>query len=277
MLASCPALSERRACRLVGLSRDAWRHPPQPDALTRALVERIICIAHSRRRFGYRRVHDLLRAEFPGINHKRIYRLYREQGLSVKRRNRRRKLTGERTPLQAAANLNQVWSMDFVSDQLANGRRLKCLTVTADYSHETVLIAVDVATSGQYITRMLDQVACFRDYPAAVRTDNGPEFTSRAFMCWALARGIRHILIQPGRPMQNGYVESFNGRFRDECLNEHYFESLVEARQVIAAWRDDYNQVRPHGSIGRIPPAVFAARHRQQQSNTSANSTAMKT
>ena len=241
MLAACERLSERRACRLVGLSRDSWRHAPEVDDATRMLIDKIVSIAHTRRRFGYRRVHDLLRLEHPGINHKRIYRLYREQGLSVRRRNRRRKLTGERTPLEAATQLNEVWSMDFVSDQLSNGRRLKCLTVADDYSHESVLIGVDFSMSGQYVTRLLDQAARFRGYPQAIRTDNGPEFTSRAFMAWAQAKGIRHILIQPGRPMQNGYVESFNGKFRDECLNEHYFDSLAEARQRIAAWRDYFD------------------------------------
>ncbi|OQS43780.1 hypothetical protein B0T45_03550, partial [Chromobacterium haemolyticum] len=197
MLSSGLALSERRACRLVGLSRDAWRHPPQADALTCQLTARIVEIAQTRRRFGYRRVHDLLRHEFPGINHKRVYRLYREQGLAVRRRNRRRKLTGVRTPLQAATQLNEVWSMDFVSDQLVCGRRLKCLTVADDFSHEAVQVAVDFSMSGQYVTRMLDQVAQFRGYPLAVRTDNGPEFTSRVFMGWARTHGIRHILIQP--------------------------------------------------------------------------------
>jgi putative transposase len=273
MLAACERLSERRACRLVGLSRDAWRHPPQVDEATRVLIDKIVSIAQTRRRFGYRRVHDLLRPENPGINHKRIYRLYREQGHSVRRRNRRRKLTGERTPLEAAKQLNAVWSMDFVSDQLANGRRLKCLTVADDYSHEAVLIGVDFSMSGQYVTRLLDQAARFRGYPQAVRTDNGPEFTSRAFLAWTQARGVRHILIQPGRPMQNGYVESFNGKFRDECLNEHYFDSLAEARQLIAAWRDDYNQVRPHSSLGRIPPAAFAARCRQHAADIGQNTT----
>ncbi|PRP71552.1 transposase [Chromobacterium amazonense] len=279
MLSSGLAVSERRACRLVGLSRDAWRHQPQTDAFTHRLTARIVDISHARRRFGYRRVHDLLRAEFPGINHKRVYRLYREQGFAVRRRNRRLKLTGVRTPLQAATQWNEVWSMDFVSDQLASGRRLKCLTVADDFSHEAVQIAVDFSMSGQYVTRMLDQAAQFRGYPSAIRTDNGPEFTSRAFMGWAQSRGIRHILIQPGRPMQNGYIESFNARFRDECLNEHVFDSLAEARQILSAWRDDYNQVRPHGSIGRIPPAEFAARHRQAQiaSQRSAGSTTMQT
>ena len=152
--------------------------------------------------------------------------------------------------------------MDFVSDSLSNGRRIKCLTVADDFSHECVDIAVDYGISGQYVTRLLDQAATFRGYPLAVRTDNGPEFTSRAFMAWATSHGVRHILIQPGRPMQNGYIESFNGKFRDECLNEQWFQTLPQARTCIAEWRRDYNEVRPHSSLGRIPPAQFAQQHR---------------
>ena len=152
--------------------------------------------------------------------------------------------------------------MDFVSDSLVNGRRLKCLTVTDDFSHECVDITVDYGIGGGYVTRSLDRAATFRGYPRRLRTDNGPEFTSRAFMGWCLEHGIEHLLIDPGRPMQNAYIESFNGKFRDECLNDHWFTTLPQARAAIAAWRIDYNEVRPHGSCGRMPPAEFAASHR---------------
>jgi len=246
-------LSERRACWLVGLSRDSYRHPPEIDAMTAALTGKIVEIAHARRRFGYRRIHDLLRPEFPGVNHKRVYRIYRAADLAVRKRRKVKRPASERVPLQLATGVNDVWSMDFVSDSLVNGRRLKCLTVADDFSHECVDIAVDYGIGGQYVTRLLDQAAIFRGYPKVVRTDNGPEFTSRAFMGWAQSHGIRHLLIEPGRPMQNGYVESFNGKFRDECLNEHWFENLHQARIAIAEWRRDYNEVRPHSSIGRIP------------------------
>ena len=262
--------SERHACRLVGLSRDSYRNPPQPDQLTRDLCARIVDIAHVRRRFGYRRIHDLLRPEFPQVNHKRVYRLYRDANLAVRRRKKAKRPLNERVPLQLAQTVNEVWSMDFVSDSLSNGRRIKCLTVADDFSHECVDIAVDYGISGQYVTRLLDQAATFRGYPLAVRTDNGPEFTSRAFMAWATSHGVRHILIQPGRPMQNGYIESFNGKFRDECLNEQWFETLPQARTCIAEWRRDYNEVRPHSSLGRIPPAQFAQQHRIN-SNAAAN------
>ena len=234
-----------------------------PSVQTEALKAKIVEIAHARRRFGYRRVHDLLRPEFPGVNHKRVYRLYSAANLAVRKRKKVKRPVAERTPLNIATKVNEVWSMDFVSDSLANGRRLKCLTVADDYSHECVDIAVDYGISGLYVTRLLDQAARFRGYPAAVRTDNGPEFTSRAFLAWAQEHGIRHILIEPGRPMQNGYIESFNGKFRDECLNDHWFQSLHQARTEIAIWRRDYNEVRPHSSIGRIPPARFAEQHRR--------------
>jgi putative transposase len=264
-------LSERRACSLVGLSRDSYRNPPQPDQLTRDLGERIVDIAHVRRRFGYRRIHDLLRSEFPGVNHKRVYRLYKNANLAVRRRKKVKRPPNERVPLQIARKVNDVWSMDFVSDSLSNGRRIKCLTVADDFSHECVNIAVDFGISGQYVTRLLDQAAIFRGYPDAVRTDNGPEFTSRAFLAWTTLHGIRHILIQPGRPMQNSKIESFNGKFRDECLNEQWFQSLPQARDCIAEWRKDYNEVRPHSSLGRIPPAQFAQQQRIQIFATDSN------
>jgi putative transposase len=256
-------LSERRACRLVGLTRDSYRNPPMVDPATLALSAAIIDIAQARRRFGYRRIHDLLRPAFPDVNHKRVYRLYSAADLAVRKRKKAKRPTGERLPLQIAQQVNEVWSMDFVSDSLANSRRIKCLTVADDFSHECVDIATDFGISGQYVTRLLDQAAIFRGYPKAVRTDNGPEFTSRAFIAWAQAHGIRHLLIEPGRPMQNGYIESFNGKFRDECLNEHWFETLAQARAAIAEWRQDYNEVRPHSSCRRMPPAQFAAMHRQ--------------
>jgi putative transposase len=160
--------------------------------------------------------------------------------------------------------------MNFVSDSLSNGRRIKYLTVADDFSHECVDISVDYGISGQYVTHLLDQAATFKGYPLAVRTDNGPEFTSCAFMAWATAHGVRNILIQPGRPKQNGYIESFNVKFRDECLNEQLLETMPQARQCIAEWRTDYNEVRPHSILGRIPPAQFAQQHRMN-SNAAAN------
>lgn len=258
------SISERRACALVGLSRDSWRHPPQRAQHDQTTSRRIVELAQERRRFGYRRIGDLLRAEGATINDKRVYRLAE---LSVRKRRGKQRLKLERVPLHEPRTLNEVWSMDFVSDSLASGRRLKCLTVTDDFSHECVDIAVDQGIGGEYVVRVLEQVVQFRGYPQAVRTDQGPEFTSRAFMAWAQAKGVRHILNQPGKPTQNAYTESFNGKFRDECLNEHWFQSLKQARAEIARWRADYNEVRPHSSCGRMPPAKYAALHRHATSD----------
>ena len=163
--------------------------------------------------------------------------------------------------------VNHTWSMDFVSDAIARpgaiSRRIKCLTVADDFTHECEDITTDFGIVGRYVTRLLDRAATFRGYPKTVRTDNGPEFTCRAFMTWAQKHGIQHILIEPGSPTLNAYIESFNGTFRDECLDENWFESLEQARQAIATWRLDYNETRPHSSCGRIAPATFAALNRQ--------------
>jgi len=274
MVETC-RVSERRACRLAGLSRDTYRHPPTLSKRDQTLQQAIVAIAHQRRRFGYRRVIDLLRVQGHQDNHKRIFRLYQDANLSVGKRRRKRGLPMETLPLASARKLNEVWSMDFVSDSLANGRRIKCLTVADDFSHECVELSVDFGMGGEYVVRLLEQAARFRGYPEAVRTDQGPEFTSRAFLAWTQARGIRHLLNAPGKPTQNAYIESFNGKFRDECLNEHWFESLAQARSLIADWRRDYNEVRPHSSIGRIPPAQFAAQHRSNINQTKQESTTL--
>jgi len=256
-------ISERRACRLVGLSRTSYREPPAADAQTAALSARIVELAHVRRRFGYRRIHDLLTREGHAVNHKRVWRLYRENNLAVRRRRKVKRISNGRQPLLRPTAVNQVWSLDFVMDALASGRRIKCLTIVDDFSRECVDIAVDHGIGGEYVTRLLDRAGQFRGFPAALRTDQGPEFTSRAFMAWAHSRGVRHLLNDAGSPTQNAYIESFNGKFRDECLNEQWFETLAQARQEITRWRRDYNEVRPHSAIGRIPPAQFAAAHRQ--------------
>lgn len=266
-------LSERRACRLAGLSRDSYRNPPEEDQATLELRGKIIEIAQVRRRFGYRQIHDLLRLEFPSVNHKRVYRPYTEASLTMYKRRKARRPPSERVPLQLARSINEVWSMDFVSDSLANGRRIKCLTVADDFSHGSVEITVDYGISGHYVTRILYRAAVFRCYALAVRTDNGPEFTGRGFMGWASNHGIRHILIQPGRPMKKGYIESFNGKFRDECLNAQWSDKLIQARSVISTWRQDYNEVRPNSGLGRIPPAKFAELHRQRADDATQTST----
>ena len=174
-------------------------------------------------------IHDVLRPQYPGINHKRVYRLYTAEGLSIKKRKKTKRI-GVRVPLVAALTVNQTWSLDFVSDAIARPgamcRRIKCLTVADDFSHECVDISVNFGIGGANVTRLLDPAARFRGYPKEVRTDNGPVFTCRAFMTWAQKYGIKHILIEPGSPTQNAYIESFNGTLQDECLDENWFESL---------------------------------------------------
>jgi len=251
-------MSERKACRLVGLSRSSWRNPPQDDEATAALRQRIKQLAHERKRFGYRRIHDMLKFEGVVVNHKRVYRLYTEQKLTVRRRKKAKRPITERAELLVPDVPNQVWSIDFVMDSLANGRKLKCLTIADDKTHECVDIAVDHGISGLYVTRVLEQAAIFRGFPQAIRTDGGPEFTSRVFMGWMHNNGIEHLLIQPGKPTQNAYIESFNARFRDECLNENWFINLDDARQKIEEWRMDYNQRRPHSALDYLTPEEFA-------------------
>ncbi|UEP51435.1 IS3 family transposase [Burkholderia ambifaria] len=255
-------ISERRACRLVGLSRSVLHYDAKPDHENEVLAARLVELAHERRRFGYRRLHALVEREGTHANHKRIYRLYREAGLAVRRRRKRHGVMIEREQLALPGAPNEVWSIDFVMDALSNGRRVKCLTVVDDFTKEAVDIVVDHGISGLYVARALDRAARFRGYPKAVRTDQGPEFTSRALDQWAYANGVTLKLIQAGKPTQNAYIESFNGKFRDECLNEHWFTTLAHARAIIAAWRQDYNEQRPHSALNYLAPSEFAAKHR---------------
>jgi putative transposase len=251
-------VSQRRACRLVGISRSVLNYQSRLSQEDQALKARIISLAQERRRFGYRRIHALLRREGVEVNHKRVYRLYRASDLAVRRRKRRKGLAVPREPLVLPVQRNDVWSMDFVMDALFNGRRLKILTIVDDCTKESVDLVVDYGISGQYVVRVLEQAAAIRGYPRAIRTDQGPEFTSRVFDQWAYDRGIKLKLIQPGKPTQNAYIESFNGKFRDECLNEHWFHSLAHARTVIQAWKKDYNEQRPHSMLGYQTPTEVA-------------------
>lgn len=255
-------ISERRACLLVGLSRTVQHYESTVQPKNEELQARLVELAGERRRFGYRRLHALVRREGIQVNHKRIYRLYSDAGLSVRRRKKRHGVAVERQALELPSAPNQVWSMDFVSDALANGRRIKVLTIVDDFSKEVIDLAVDFGISGHYVTRVLDQAARFRGYPKAIRTDQGPEFTGKALDQWGCEHGVQLKLIQAGKPTQNAFIESFNGRFRDECLNDHWFTSLPQARILIAAWRRDYNQHRPHSSLDYLTPAEFAAKHR---------------
>jgi putative transposase len=261
------AISQRRGCTLVGLSRSVLSYRPEKRYGDDRLRGRLVELAAERKRFGYRRLQVLLRREGHEVNHKKVYRLYREADLAVRRRKRRRGLAVARQPLELPRYANQVWSLDFVMDSLANGRRLKLLTVVDDFTKESVLIEAAHSLTGDDVAELLDRLAQFRGYPQAVRTDQGPEFTCKAFDQWAYAHGVTPMLIQAGKPTQNAYIESFNGKLRDECLNEHWFRSLRHAQKIIAAWRRDYNEQRPHSSLGYKTPAQFAVSQRQHSMN----------
>lgn len=250
--------SQRRACGLVGLSRSVaqYRGRPQRDDVLRA---RLKSLAARYRRYGYLRLHVLLADEGLVVNVKRTYRLYREEGLQVRRRKRRRLPRCDRVPLPAPERPMQRWSLDFMSDQLASGRRFRILNIVDDCSRECPGQIIDFSISGERLARFLDQLGRSRGLPRALVMDNGPELTSRAMFDWARQTGVALHFIEPGKPIQNAYVESFNGRVRDECLNEEWFTSLRHARDVIEAWRVHYNTARPHSALGYRPPQTYLA------------------
>lgn len=227
--------------------------PRQDEALARRLQE----LAARYPRYGYPTLHGLLFAEGLVINRKRTYRLYSEAGLQV-RQKRRKKLTRPRVPMLIPDGPSQRWSLDFVSDQLASGRRFRVLNIVDDYSRECVGQIVDTSISGERVFRFLDELSELRQLPRTLVCDNGSEFTSKAMFFWSQRTGVKLHFIQPGKPTQNAFVESFNGRFRDYCLDQHWFRDLADARQVIDEWRYHYNHERPHSSLGKLPPAVFA-------------------
>lgn len=250
-------VSERRACRALGVDRSSARYRSR-RAIVARLSERLLALAAERPRFGYRRLHVLLQREGFAVNRKRIYRLYRAENLMVRKRKRRRVAAQLRAPLLKAMRPNERWSMDFVLDSLSSGRRFRVLNVVDDCTRESVAMEVDASLGGERVARVLDEAGRARGLPAVLVVDNGPEFTSRALDRWAYERGVRIHFIRPGKPVENAYVESFNGRFRDECLNQSWFPSMHHARALIAAWRDDYNRVRPHSSLGNMTPSAFA-------------------
>lgn len=214
-------------------------------------------LAALRRRFGSPRLHILLRREGLVINHKRTERIYGEEKLSLRVRKRRKRAPGLRVAMEPPKNINERWSMDFVSDSLFHGRKFRALTIVDDFTRESPAIEVDTSLSGLRVSRVLDQLAQTRGLPEIITVDNGPEFASKALDEWAYRNGVKLHFIRPGKPVENCYIESFNGKFRDECLNEHWFSNLQEARKIIEAWRLDYNQYRPHSSLGDLTPDEF--------------------
>lgn len=254
--------SQRRACGLVGIEPKTYRYAsrrPNDGEVRR----RLRVLACERRRFGYRRLHILLAREGVLLNHKRLFRLYREERLGVRKRGGRKRALGTRAPMTLPQGPNQRWSLDFVSDVLDCGRRFRVLAVVDDFTRECLALVVDTSLSGLRVGRELDRIAGLRSKPLMIVSDNGTELTSHAILRWQEKQGVAWHYIAPGKPQQNGFVESFNGRFRDECLNEHLFGGMAAARRIIEAWRIDYNTERPHTSLDGLTPTAFATRPTQ--------------
>jgi putative transposase len=251
-------MSERHACRLLGLGRSTHRYRARKAERDAALRTRLKELATKRMRFGYRRLTAMLLREGTAANHKRVYRLYREEGLAMRIRQRRRIRWNGAVVRPAAGQPNERWSMDFVSDCVSSGKVIRMLTIVDDCTRECPAIEVDTSLGGLRVRRVLDRIASERGLPDAIVVDNGPEFRGRAMAAWSEERGVRLEFIQPGKPAQNAYIESFNGRLRDECLNANWFTSLSDARRKIETWRQDYNEQRPHSSLNYLPPADFA-------------------
>ena len=260
-LRSAFELSERRVCRIIGCVRMTVRyHSRRPDDAD--LRQRLRALAHERRRFGYRRLHVLLRREGFQVNHKRLFRLYREERLMVRRRGGRKRALGTRAPMLIPQWPNDRWSLDFVADQLIDGRRMRVLIVVDDCTRECLALIADTSISGNRVARELDRLLVERGKPKTIVSDNGTELTSNAILRWAADHKVAWHYIAPGKPVQNAFAESFIGRLRDELLNETLFRSLAHARVVLEAWQTDYNTNRPHSRLGWMSPAIYAAARR---------------
>lgn len=253
-------VSERRAGQLLWLSNSSLRYRSRRRA-AEDLRQRLRELARERPRYGYQRLWALLRREGWLVNHKRIYRLYCEEGLKLSKRRRRARAQVERVPLARPTKADERYSMDFMRDTLADGRVFRTLNIVDDYTRECLAIEVDTSLPGARVVRVLEGLAATGRQPLHIVVDNGPEFASKAVDQWAAKRGVSLRFIDPGKPMQNAYIESFNGKFRDECLSRHWFISLEEARSVSEEWRIDYNERRPHRSLQQQTPAEFAAKH----------------
>ncbi len=249
-------VSERRACRAMSFPRSTIRYERRSEK-DEGVRHRLKELAAKRRRFGSPRLTVMLRREGFKINHKRVERIYAEEGLQVKKRKKRRQTAALRIVIPTPTKPNKRWSMDFVSDSLSNGRKFRCLTIVDDFSRESPEIFVDRSIPGHRVAQILDGLGGARGLPETIVCDNGPEFTGSALDWWAHERGVKIAFIRPGKPVENAFVESFNGKFRDECLNENWFVSLQDAKEKIDAWRRDYNRNRPHSSLGNKTPEEF--------------------
>lgn len=262
-------LSQRRACSLAQMPTCSLRYKSRRDDI--GVRERLKQLAQERPRFGYRRLHVLLiREGWRGnqglpINHKRVLRLYREEGLKLRPKKRKRIAAVQRVKPEPTRAINGIWTMDFVHDTLSCGRKFRALNIIDAHSRECLAIEVDTSLTGERVVRVLEQLCSKRGLPRTIQMDNGSEFTGRKLDEWAHRNQVRLHFIEPGKPTQNGHIESFNGKLRDECLNQEWFVSLQEARRVIETWRYDYNHIRPHSALNNMPPAIWKQQNQAEE------------
>jgi putative transposase len=258
-------VSARRACELIRLSRSRWHYKLKRPEQDLVLRERLKALATERPRFGYKRLHLLLRREGVVVNHKRVLRLYREERLAVRPHRGRKHAAVARVPLSPPTRRNERWGMDFIHDSCEDGRQFRSLTMVDELTRECPAIEVDTSLPAARVIGVLDGLALERGLPETIIVDNGPEFISRALDVWAYRRGIELHFIRPGKPVENAYIESFHSRFRDECLNANWFRDISDARFQIERWRRDYNEARPHTSLGGLTPAEYTDRIKQEE------------
>lgn len=259
------AASERRVCGLMGIAMSSYRYRTKRS--DEPLRTRLVELAREKPRFGYRRLHVLLRRSGEQVNHKRLHRVYREAGLAI-RRKKRKHCKREGKPLVARTAANQEWALDFVHDAVECGRTIRVLSAVDAYTRECLALEVDTSFASRRVTRVLEAICAERGVPQAIRCDNGPELTSRHFLAWCIERQIELVHIQPGKPTQNARIESFHGRLREECLAVSWFQNLFDARRKIAAWRKQYNEERPHSSLGYLTPKEFSTSMRAAESGS---------
>lgn len=257
--------AKRRACRLAGISRTAADYIPQRATEDKALMERIKELAHRHRRYGYRRIVSLLKQEGKRVNHKRVYRLWKMEGLSLKKKLKRKKAAHTKGEMQRVEYPNQVWSYDFMDDMTEKGRPIRILNIVDEYSRECLVIKAGRSITSDDVIEVLEYLALTRGMAEYLRSDNGPEFIAKAVKEWLNTHGTKSLFINPGSPWENSYIESFNGKLRDECLNQEVFSSIEQAQEVLEAWRVEYNNYRPHSSLGGISPRAYAQRYHENQ------------
>lgn len=262
-LCSRHGLSQRRACGLSKICRSTCRYRPKPKDTI--IEERLRQLAVARIAYGYRRLHNLLKREGYVINHKKVYGIYRKNKLARRKKKKKRYAKRIRNPLQTASQPNERWAMDFVSDSCANGRKIRTLNILDLYARECIKIEVASSLPSSKVITILDILALERGLPQAITVDNGPEYTSKIIQQWSKEKKVHLDYIAPGRPMENGYVESFNGKFREECLNQNWFQNISEASIIIEEWREDYNNNRPHSALGYLTPNEYLRSKKEEQ------------